>query len=493
MDDMENTTEQTASPPLAAAPVAAPLGRPSEGRIISGSALGVANKLGISPTLVRGAWVLLVFTGIGIPLYALAWLLIPGEGEVRSIGERWASRLGGSQGWIGIVLVVIALSVLAPALPFVDGGILIPTILLAGGILLYQQNFAKTAAEGTDTTMVDVQTPRTPRVPPPLKTPPSPLGQITVGATVIGLGVLALVDRASAAVDAAPRHYLALAVVILGLGVLAGTFYGRARWLIPIGLLLIPATAGAGVVEYGSTAQDQTLRPTTFAELDQIYELGAGQLTIDLTDLPWNGETVELGGSVGVGKLELIVPAGVAIDAVTEVGIGASVSPSSTEGGLGIEHNYTVGEGTAGTVTATLEVGIGEIEVHGSDFEALDPDEGEFFGSAEDLVITPASGASLEDQYAVTGDSDLFLDLSGLTLDQDRSIVLSSETGDIFVTIPEGVSYTINAVGRELFILDSFVENGSFAGEFRSGDGPVLTIDLTSEVGTITVEEGSRS
>ncbi len=491
MDAMENTTQQTVSPPVVAPPEPARMVRPIAKRIISGSALGVANKLGVSSTLVRGAWVLLAFTGIGIPLYALAWLLIPGEGEVRSIGEQWVSRLGGSQGWIGIVLVVIALSVLAPALPFVDGGILIPTILLAGGILLYQQNFAKAPAERTDTTMVDVQTPRASRVPPPPRTPPSPLGQITVGATVIGLGVLALIDRASAGIDAAPRHYLALAVVILGLGVLVGTFYGRARWLIPIGLLLIPVTAGAGVVEYGNTARDQTLRPTTFAELEEIYELGVGELTIDLTDLPWNGEAVELDGSVGVGRLELILPAGVTVDAVTEVGIGASVSPSNTEGGLGVEHSYTVGDGTSGSLTANLEVGIGEIEVHGPGLFAFE--DGEFFEPFEGVEIIPRGPGDLEDSYIVTGTENLTLDLSGLALAADRTIVLGSDSGDIFVTIPDDVSYSINAQGPELIILDSFVENGSFAGEFRSGDGPVLSLDITSADGTITVEKGSRS
>ncbi len=96
------------------------------------------------------------------------------------------------------------------------------------------------------------------------RTPPSPLGRITVGVTIIGLGLLAVIDRISPAIDAEPRHYFALAVTILGLGILTGTFFGRARWLIPIGLLLLPPMIGTSVADAydGSWQTPQVVRPS---------------------------------------------------------------------------------------------------------------------------------------------------------------------------------------------------------------------------------------
>ena len=481
MDDMENTTEQTASPP-----VTAPLVRPVANRIISGAAAGVAERLGISTTVIRIVWVILAFTGIGIPLYLLAWLLIPAEGESQSIGEEWMGKLGTGQGWIGVILVVIAIAVLTPALPFVDGGILIPTILLAGGILLYQQTTGRdTTAKPDRLTNVGSAKPG-PRRPARPATPPSPLGQITFGATVIGLGVLALIDRATPAIEAGPRHYFALAVTILGLGVLVGAFFGRARWLIPFALLLIPVTAGAGIVEYGNTAQDQTLQPISFAELESVYELSVGELTIDLSKLPWNGEAIEIDGSVGVGRLELILPPDVSIDAVTEVGIGASVNPSSTEGGLGVEHNYTVGAGTGGTVTANLEVGIGEIEVVGTDESAA---------TSEDMIIVATSPATLAPAYEVEGDANLAVDLSNLNPVDDVFLDLVAEDGSISVVLPDNVSYTIAAVSDSgsIEILDTTAEEGGVVNTESDQGGVVITINAATDEGSIAITQGARS
>ncbi|CAN5128773.1 hypothetical protein BH18ACT5_BH18ACT5_10290 [soil metagenome] len=482
MDDMENTKEQTASPP-----VTAPLVRPAAKRIISGAAAGVAERLGISATVIRTVWVILAFTGIGIPLYLLAWLLIPAEGEGQSIGEQWMGKLGTGQGWIGVILVVIAIAVLTPALPFVDGGVLIPTILLAGGILLYQQTTGRaTTAKPERLTNVAPETtgPKRPIRP---ATPPSPLGQITIGATVIGLGILALIDRATPAIEAGPRHYFALAVTILGLGVLVGAFFGRARWLIPFGLLLIPVTAGAGIVEYGNTAREQTLRPTTFAELESVYELGVGELTIDLSELPWNGEAIEVAGSVGVGRLELILPPNVAIEAVTEVGIGASVNPSATEGGLGVEHNYTVGVGAGGTVTANLEVGIGEIEVLGTG-ESIE-------ATSEDMVIVATSPAALAPAYEVDGDANLAVDLSKLNPVDDVFLDLLAEDGTISVVLPADVSYTIAAVSDSgsIEILDTTAEAGGIVNTESDLGGVAITINAWTDEGSISISQGERS
>lgn len=63
--------------------------RPMKNRMIAGVAAELAEYLGIDVTVVRiGIAVLAVFGGAGIALYIAGWLLMPNEGEERSIAQR---------------------------------------------------------------------------------------------------------------------------------------------------------------------------------------------------------------------------------------------------------------------------------------------------------------------------------------------------------------------------------------------------------------------
>jgi phage shock protein C len=63
-----------------------PLRRLLQGRMLAGVASGIADYLGVDPTIVRIAMVVLVFVGgAGIPLYLAGWLLIPEEGSDQSL------------------------------------------------------------------------------------------------------------------------------------------------------------------------------------------------------------------------------------------------------------------------------------------------------------------------------------------------------------------------------------------------------------------------
>jgi len=66
----------------------AELRRPFGGRMITGVAAGVGEYFGIDVTLVRIAFVAMVFVGgAGIPLYLAGLLLIPDEGNDQSIAS----------------------------------------------------------------------------------------------------------------------------------------------------------------------------------------------------------------------------------------------------------------------------------------------------------------------------------------------------------------------------------------------------------------------
>ena len=66
-----------------------PLRRRSGGRLVAG---GLAEYLDVEVTVVRPAFVVLGLGGIGLPLYAAAWLLIPSEQSDASLAPDLLAR-----------------------------------------------------------------------------------------------------------------------------------------------------------------------------------------------------------------------------------------------------------------------------------------------------------------------------------------------------------------------------------------------------------------
>jgi phage shock protein PspC (stress-responsive transcriptional regulator) len=65
-----------------------PLYRPFQGRMLTGTAAGIADYFGIDPMIARIGFVVLAFVGgAGIPLYLAGLLLMPDEGSDESIAS----------------------------------------------------------------------------------------------------------------------------------------------------------------------------------------------------------------------------------------------------------------------------------------------------------------------------------------------------------------------------------------------------------------------
>jgi hypothetical protein len=215
--------------------------------------------------------------------------------------------------------------------------------------------------------------PPTPTLTPPIIPPKaarpreqSYLGRITIGIMLVGLGVLAILDNIPAiALEPQPRHYMALAVTILGLGLIVGGFIGRARWLILLGVVLVPTMLFSPVFEYDWNTEsfDRTVAPGTFAELENSYSLDVGTLVIDLSELPWDGEVVELDVRVDAGNIEILIPdeVGVVGEATVDVGRVAGLGRESS--GLGNPTIELDEPGALGTVELDAAVDVGNIEI----------------------------------------------------------------------------------------------------------------------------------
>lgn len=84
-----------------------------------------------------------------------------------------------------------------------------------------------------------------------------------------------------------PVEYVGAAMAVIAVGLIVGVLIGRARWLILIGVLLVPALLAAallpGTVEW--PAGSPNYRPATVEQVQESYELGLGRVVLDLTRL----------------------------------------------------------------------------------------------------------------------------------------------------------------------------------------------------------------
>ena len=89
---MEPTTDiPTAS---MAPPAPATLRRSGAGRLIAGVAAGLADYLDVDVAIVRIVFVALALLGgLGVPLYAAAWLLVPEEGAEETVADELLGHL----------------------------------------------------------------------------------------------------------------------------------------------------------------------------------------------------------------------------------------------------------------------------------------------------------------------------------------------------------------------------------------------------------------
>jgi phage shock protein PspC (stress-responsive transcriptional regulator) len=399
----ENTTTETPEAPAASDELV----RPLEGRIVAGVAQGLARRMRIEPWLVRAAFIILAFAGgAGVALYGAAWFLIRAEDQPESAAQRVFGNASGTRAWVGIGLVFIAALILLENFTFLDGGVVWAIGLLVVGLLLYTGDlprlFNREGSEDTDdkegvqqmttdtqvTTTTDLVTepetpsggeigggaPPTPTPTPPILPPSAPrepvehsiLGRLTIGFILLGLGVLAVLDNIPwGTVEPEPRHYLALAITILGIGLLVGAFVGRARWLILVGVIMIPLTltSQAFELDWNSDEFEATESPATFEELDDEYQLDIGNLQLDLTRLPWDGREVPLDVSVDAGNVEIILPPGVGVTGSAEVSVGRVSAFGREVSGLGDPSLEFNNPGARGTVDLEANVDIGNIEI----------------------------------------------------------------------------------------------------------------------------------
>jgi len=346
------------------------LRRSRQDRKIAGVAGGLARHLDIDPIILRVAFVVLVFFGgAGLLVYGACWLLVPDE-DTHEATLRLDDRSRG----VALIIVgaIAALAVIGDSMgnwgfpwPLAIIGLIVLLIVSVRG----DSRRRPPAPPAPGATYPGTTYPGAPTMPPAPPRNPKKRGPVlfwfTMALTALAIGVLGIADLAGASVT--DSAYPALALGLIGTMLVVGAFYGRAGGLIAVGLVAALATAGATAAhEVDAGRIDES--PTRAAQVDDTYDLFAGEIELDLRDLEdienLDGRTIDLEATFG--HIIVTVPDDIDVD------VDANVEGGETRLFGEIEGNSNSARHTARTLdaphlTIDAEVVFGQIEVYAAE------------------------------------------------------------------------------------------------------------------------------
>lgn len=390
-------------------------------RMLAGVAGGTARYLGVDPTFVRlGFVVAAFFGGLGILAYLVMAVVVPeDDGSGKPVeGQRpptWAIVLlgltvlillpgpfgGWSDGWFGAVALfwlAVVLLVGAGAYRALTGrwpgqqrG---PGTDVAGRA--DAPGRSRAASEATTAVAphggADGAPPRIVRL--------LVIGLIALCAISAAISVAAIGAWATATGNG---EVVAGIVVALGVAIAAtAAFGGAARrgapWLLALALALaIPAGAVAAAdVRFDGGIGERDHSPTAVAEIPAGgYELGIGQLKVDLRELVWKpGEVVELPAELGIGQLIVSVPSDVCVVGHAEAAAGELLVRGSSNSGTSAEFDRGPPAPAAPAVLdLDVELQLGQLVVTDRDPDAYDGEGPDRHGEGGELAAEPAACA----------------------------------------------------------------------------------------------------
>ncbi|MEO6317168.1 MAG: PspC domain-containing protein [Acidimicrobiales bacterium] len=355
---------------------------PDDGHV-AGVCAGVAEYFNVDPVIVRIATVVLFFSGPGLFAYVLAWIFVPKDKGAARYGVPQAriDRHDRSTQIVGIVLVVVALSVIWGDWWSPFRGWLFPVALMAlGGWLLLRgdDDIERPDADAPGPVPADPPATSVSRLtndddtsilanPSPPPAPPDRpvgrrrmLGPIVFGGLLVWAGLAVLLGLSV-------ETGLAGDLLIVGAGFVLGSFMGGSRALIIAALVIGGALAVTVAVDipFSGPIGHQEWTPQSAAAIEDLYDVSMGEGVLDLSAVrpPADGE-LAVDASVGIGHLVVVVPADTTLEVTTKVGAGESDVLGFRQDGVGVTTDRQVaGTAGAGTITLDLQVGLGEIEV----------------------------------------------------------------------------------------------------------------------------------
>jgi hypothetical protein len=187
----------------------------------------------------------------------------------------------------------------------------------------------------------------------------SPLGLFSLAAAFVILGA-AIVAGNLSIVTLSVGQLTALTLIVVGTGLLVGAWWGRARWLILVCLLLVPAVMVTSYIDMPPRGRVGSiyLRPITESELASRYNLLLGTMTIDLQGMRQLTGTSFLDVNVAAGNVTIYVPERFSLRVAGHIEYGNATVGRGYENGEDLSFAKSF-EGRAGKGTVDIDVNGG--------------------------------------------------------------------------------------------------------------------------------------
>jgi len=173
-----------------------------------------------------------------------------------------------------------------------------------------------------------------------------------------------------------PLVFIAVALGIIGLGLLVGTWFGRARGLIALGILLSLMLGAGTASDWNATGRGWwhhtgtvTWVPASVDTLQPSYRQGVGDATLDLSSVDFSSTTrpVTIDVQVDLGTLRVIVPSNVDVTVDARVDVGQARVFRESWDGLGQQSRTVTDLGAdgagGGQLHLSASVDVGDLEV----------------------------------------------------------------------------------------------------------------------------------
>ncbi|MFI5426404.1 PspC domain-containing protein [Aeromicrobium sp. UC242_57] len=348
--------------------------RSKDDRIIAGVCSGAARYLNVDPVVIRVLLAVLTLAGFaGAIIYLAAWFLLPSEGAEKSVAADWL-KLDKNEEQVRVAGMIGAV-VLAVLSAVGDGSWswwgdapwwIVPFALLAYFFWIRprRRREARQAAAAPEAVHYSAATGSPTQVMYPAA-PPKPrkshaLLALTASLTLIALAATWIYEETQK--DLPWTTYVAVALGVVALGLLVGTFFGNGGGLIAIGCLLAVALALGSLIPEGGVGRDRQV-PSTASEVESAYKHGVGEFELDLTQVDdlsaLHGRTVTL--RLGIGHARVLVPRGLDVDIESHVAAGDIQVFGRNANGTDIDLNLPSTSQPA--LTIDISQRIGQIEV----------------------------------------------------------------------------------------------------------------------------------
>lgn len=399
---------------------------------VAGVCAGVADRWKVDPLVVRIAAVLLALcSGVGAVLYGAAWALLPDRGQTDGFLLRKVpgARQVPMWGWIALTATVAAvvMAVTGPLLPISSTPVVLLAVVWYFGFYRPAQRRRQNAGSPSSPAAPSVpsgptasapaaqqpqpaQPPREPEpfpawpatssyvedqvwepypgvagaVPPTFSEPPvaaapvrtataaparrlRSIGILVAALAMVGLALLNVLGLAHVPV----AGFAAVALLVIGGTIALSAWTGRARGLLPLGIVLLAATL-LGSMAARSTptvAQSEAIPEqayTSLADLPAEETFDAGEMRIDLSGLTVDANhAYTIRGDVGSVVVVLPRDTNVVIDVRTDTGTVTVLGATRSGFDLHLQREVT-GRPGAPVLRLTIQLDVGSVEVRQS-------------------------------------------------------------------------------------------------------------------------------